>query len=647
MPIIPLSLAVKNHTDTRKILITGATGFLGSHLIKKLIKAVPPSEIVCLIPEGSTVRVAGAGIIESRLLDEYRRLGVTIHPYPAWGTVEEYQKAFESLGSIGTVIYLAANNNRALGNERLFRDNVETLKRFIAALDTRLKDAHFIFASSVMAETAGVLIDRYGQPTVLKLNPYACTKLAAEAVLKEEQQRLGYRLLILRFASIYGKESQWGLMKSVHSLAALSKKIPVPYLRGRAHIVHVNDVTLALTKAVSSPLTGTFDVNASPLLTIGELVERCAASEGAHAKQVRLPAFVSSIAASFFGFGSRLGIPAALQLQSLFTDIYVGHGSNVLDALDIHPALPFTNAPVLAEGAFTDSVAVIGASGFIGSRIVRILSSRGWKVRCGIHHASLPLENLEDSNIEYVACDTSDPSSLAAFLKGQRTVVYAGGLTTAHGKKTWEDYLHANVLEVISLVSLMRRAHVKQIIFLASQAPARGKYGLSKSLGEQIVRASKLEYTILKPGLVVGDRGLVSMLFKLVKLAPVFPLPSHTPRNTELVDVDAIGDAVAEILEEGTGRYTGATIYLGSSKSVSFEDMVHTISVLSKKRTLFISLPKWSFRILSAVGTLVPFFPFNKEMFEGIYRQKDDILEESMRLKDEEPEAIFKRHIRN
>ncbi len=628
------------------ILVTGATGFVGAHLIKKLVKTVPASDVVCLIPQGDTVRVGGAGIVEKRLLDEYRRLGVRVLPYPAWGTVDAYREALESLGPIQTVVYLAANNNRWSGNERLFRDNVETLRIFIHALDTRLKDAHFIFASSVMAEATGILADRFGQETALKLNPYGCTKLAAEKVLHEEQNRFGYRLLILRFASIYGKESQFGLIKSVQSLTTISKVIPVPYLPGRAHIVHVLDVARTLTKAVSSRLEGTFDVNASPLLSVGDLVEHCAKSRGIRARQIRFPAFFYNACASFFGLGSRFGLAPALQLESLFRDIYIGHGASALDALDMESMAPFAEPPVLEKGAFTNSVAVLGASGFIGSKIVQTLSSRGLQVRCGVHHSPLPLENLEEANIERVQCDTSRPISLKEFLQDQRMVVYAGGLTTAHGRKSWEDYLRANVFEVINLISSMRSAGVKRIVFLASQAPARGKYGFSKALGELLIRTSGLDYTILKPGLVVGDRGLVAMLYKLVRLAPVFPLPSDTPLNTELVDVDAISDSVAGIAEDKTRHYSSKTIYLGSSTPVSFEYVVRTISGLSKKKTLFVPLPRFSFALLSYVGSVLPFFPFNKEIFEGIYRQKDDILPGALRLADEEPETVFQRHIR-
>lgn len=628
------------------VLITGATGFLGSHLIKKLVKTVPASDIVCLIPQGDTVRVAGAGIAEARLLADYRRLGVTIHSYPAWGTVEEYRKSFETFGQIQTVIYLAANNNRSLGNERLFRDNVETLKRFIQALDVRLTNTHFIFSSSVMAEATSHLRDRFGERTALKLNPYGCTKLAAEAVLKEEQSRFGYRLLILRFSSIYGKESQFGLIKSVRSLAALSKKIPVPYFPGRAHIVPVHEVVETLIKSVSYRLEGTFDVNAPPLLTVGEMVELSAKTQGTRAKQIRLPTFINSLCAFFFDLGSRFGFPSALQLQALFSDIYVGHGKSTFEALSIQSGAPFGETHTLTKGTFTDSVAVIGGSGFIGARIVRTLSDRGYRVRCGIHRASLPIENLDESNIEYVKCDTSDSSSLAAFVADQRTVVYAGGLTTAHGKKSWEEYLRANVLEVIDLISLMRAAGVKQLIFLASQAPARGKYGYTKSLGEEIVRTSELDYTILKPGLVVGDRGLVSLLGTLVKLAPVFPLPSDAPSNTELVDVETVGDVVADILAEKTEYYRGTTIYLGSSQTVSFASLVRTIATLLQKKRLFVPLPRFAFAFLSTIGTLFPFFPFTKELYEGIYREKDAILPNALRLADEDPETILQRHVR-
>src|SRR5262249_387345 len=277
--------------------------------------------------------------------------------------------------------------------------------------------------------------------------------------------------------------------------------------------------------AMKENLHGAYDVHNSSLLPVGDLVDCFAKSQNFRASQIRLPALIYRGSETLFDLAARFGISAAFELQPLFGDIFVGHGANALDALNIKTGPFFPEAAVLKNGVFSGSVAVIGASGFIGSTIAKNISDHGRKVRCGIHQSPFPFENIEESNIEFVSCDTANRDALRVFFNNQKAVIYAGGLTTAHGEKSWEDYLKVNTEQVINFVGLTPEEGIKSLIFLASQAPPHGKYGYSKSLGEAAVATSDLDYTILKPGLVVGNKSLAAMIIKFVNIFPIFPLP--------------------------------------------------------------------------------------------------------------------------
>jgi NADH dehydrogenase len=340
----------------------------------------------------------------------------------------------------------------------------------------------------------------------------------------------------------------------------------------------------------------------------------------------------------------RVGISFAVDCVALLEDVYGAHTKKIWNSISDSPHSLFKEPDVFPD--IQPTIALLGASGFIGSAIAQYLLLKRVPLRCSVHTAALPFEALSGMSLESMPCDTSNSESLRKFLEGQKTIIYAAGLTTAHGKKLPAEYQRANVEDVSLLVRIAEELGISRIIFLASQAAPRGAYGLSKKQGEELIRASNLDYTILKPGLVVGSRGLASTIIKLVKKLRCIPVPIGAPKNTELVDVETISKAVFLALENNNGKLSRKTYYIGSTTLVSLVDIIELSRRLLGKTILKIYFPRFLLSIGGRIGSLIlPGFPLNPEVIQGIYSEKESYLPNSSHLLPEEPEIILKRYL--
>jgi nucleoside-diphosphate-sugar epimerase len=314
------------------ILITGATGFVGSYLVPQLVTQVLPSRITVLVPRADAVRAAGGKMDEQTLIERHRSMGVAIQYYPGTGSIEDYREAFKNIDAIEAVIYMAANNNQTAGFPILREHNVAVLERFVDALGGRLKGAHFFLTSSVMAAVSERFEGTMKPNTLEKMLPYGRSKQLAERVLTAKAAEYGFSPLVLRLGSVYGDRAATGLLKAVDGLMGLSMMAPIPYFPGRASVIHVVDVVRLLSDFAARPRgSGIYHCDDTAPVPVGELVRQAANKSGKKARLLKIPGILVAPLAGLLRFGVGLGIPACLGPLALFDDLYVTDDTRVWD----------------------------------------------------------------------------------------------------------------------------------------------------------------------------------------------------------------------------------------------------------------------------------------------------------------------------
>jgi uncharacterized protein YbjT (DUF2867 family)/membrane protease YdiL (CAAX protease family) len=179
------------------------------------------------------------------------------------------------------------------------------------------------------------------------------------------------------------------------------------------------------------------------------------------------------------------------------------------------------------------SIAVVGGFGFLGRHVGSALEAAGWTVR------ALSRRNGFDAS-------RPDPE----LLRGVDAVVNLAGIKREDRKQTFES-VHVDLVR--NLVAAMKAAGIRRLIHV-SVVVARSAPGLpyhdTKWRGEEIVRASGLDYTILRPGVIYGEGDdMLSHLALMIRNSPIFPIVENGSSPMRPVDVRDVAAAVVSALQ--------------------------------------------------------------------------------------------------
>lgn len=201
-------------------------------------------------------------------------------------------------------------------------------------------------------------------------------------------------------------------------------------------------------------------------------------------------------------------------------------------------------------------VFLTGASGYVGSYILRTLLDRGHTPRCLVRGSADELV-VSDAAIQPVQGDVTDPSSLAGALDGCDAVIHLVGIIEEHPSRgvTFER-LHVDGTRHV--VSAAQAADVDRFVHMsANGARSEGgtPYHRTKWEAEQIVKeAGFAHWTIFRPALLFGQPApgrpefSSRLLRDLVRPFPVLPIFGDGTYELQPVHVADVADAFAQAL---------------------------------------------------------------------------------------------------
>lgn len=245
------------------------------------------------------------------------------------------------------------------------------------------------------------------------------------------------------------------------------------------------------------------------------------------------------------------------------------------------------------------TLAITGGTGFVGSTLIRHAAMRGHKVR------ALTRRPQDDTRkIEWVDGSLDQPESLVRLAVGADVVIHVAGAINAPDRAGFQT---DNVFGTLNMVEAAKAAGVKRFIHVSSMAarePELSDYGWSKARSEQVVGASGLDWTIVRPPAVYGpgDRETLE-LFKMARRGLIFLPPAGQLSVIEVSDLSRflltlIGheETYGETYEPDDGYEHGWTHKL-------FAEAI--ANAVGRKHAVSLALPRTAVRIGARLDRLI------------------------------------------
>jgi nucleoside-diphosphate-sugar epimerase len=221
------------------------------------------------------------------------------------------------------------------------------------------------------------------------------------------------------------------------------------------------------------------------------------------------------------------------------------------------------------------TVALTGASGFIGGVIAQHLRKAGWHVR-GLVRSPRQAQKLEDLGIEPIQGNLENPASLLALVKESVGVIHCAGAIRGIRR---EDFYQTNVMGVSNMIqACLAQSSLPRFVLLSSLAarePSLSPYAWSKHEGESVLarEAGALKWSIFRPPAVYGpqDRALLPLFTMLRKGIGVQLGPSQA--KFSLIHVDDLANAILHWLKNGNPPFQTFEIDDGFPGGYSWSDV--------------------------------------------------------------------------
>jgi uncharacterized protein YbjT (DUF2867 family) len=262
------------------------------------------------------------------------------------------------------------------------------------------------------------------------------------------------------------------------------------------------------------------------------------------------------------------------------------------------------------------TVLVTGASGFVGSYVVPALVSDGHRViglvrnEDGGRLVQSRLASAGLGQVEVRHGDVTRPETLARALDGVDAVVHLVAIPRDYNGGA--DLRLVNTEGTRNVVEAARSAGVRRFVHMGAMGvedDPRLHYASSKAKAEAIVAESGLDWTILKPSLIFGERdGFFNVVAGLVRLAPIVPVPGNGKSRFQPIAATDVARCFA--IAVARPEMAGQTYEIGGPRYWTYRQITAAVARAMGKRRLIVPMPVVLIRMVAGISERVRIVEF-------------------------------------
>jgi nucleoside-diphosphate-sugar epimerase len=199
--------------------------------------------------------------------------------------------------------------------------------------------------------------------------------------------------------------------------------------------------------------------------------------------------------------------------------------------------------------------------------------------------------------------DLGNPSALQNLVKAADIVIHCAGTVRGNSAR---DFAPTNIQGTSAVISAMAShapaSRLIQLSSLAAREPDLSWYAASKHAGEQLVEASDLNWTIVRPPAVYGpgDEEMKAIFDWLAR--GICLVPGAIEARVSLVHIDDLVAALLAIVAAGDthGRYY--TPCDGKPQGYTWSEFAGIAADIRQRRVRLLQVPGWAFNGVAAIN---------------------------------------------
>src|SRR3954471_6632815 len=227
-----------------------------------------------------------------------------------------------------------------------------------------------------------------------------------------------------------------------------------------------------------------------------------------------------------------------------------------------------------------------GATGLVGSALLRRLVAEGTPVRCLVRDPRRL--GAERVRVQIALGDLADPPSFRNALRGVDEVVHLAATIRDQPRGSIEEL---NAIATWRLVQAAERAGIQRFTFfsaLNATSHNRTRFLRAKALAEEAVRGSSIEHVVFAPSIVYAPGDPYLTLLERLALLPVMPVSGHGDAQFEPI----WAEDVASCVMGARGRDGACARYgLAGPQVLSHTEIVELVLRASGRRRPLVHVP--------------------------------------------------------
>jgi NADH dehydrogenase len=245
-------------------------------------------------------------------------------------------------------------------------------------------------------------------------------------------------------------------------------------------------------------------------------------------------------------------------------------------------------------------ILLTGATGTVGSVLLRRLTAAGEPVRCLVRDPRRL--GPERVRVQIALGDLAEPASFRNALRGVDTVVHLAAAIRDQPRASIEEL---NAVASLRLVRAAERTGVRRFLFFSAMGASRHsrtRFLRAKALAREAVEAAGIETTVFSPSIVYSPGDPWLTLLERSSYLPVIPVSGSGRALYQPIWAEDVADCVVAALERGAE----GSFELAGPDVLSYDAILKTaLHALGRRRPLLhlpLPLVRGALRGLRRIG---------------------------------------------